>query len=345
MKYYFNEDGAAAISAYIDQYKPSQIVLLTDDHTRNYCLNLFKTSMNVKFTNVNIKPGDTVKNIGTLLQIWKNLMDIGADRKSLLINLGGGVISDIGGFAGATFKRGIKFIHIPTSLLGMVDAAIGGKNGINFLDTKNQIGTIVLPELIWINPEFLNTLPTTEFNSGFAEMLKHGLITDASYWQELIQYYKTPDPNNLSDLIQKSVRIKDAIIQKDPYEYGLRKLLNFGHTLGHGIESYLNYQKNHPITHGKAVAIGMVLEAYLSYKINGLDIQSATEIKETINLIYKPVLFKHQDIEAIIKLMRFDKKNENGKIKFVLLKNIGQANYNLEVPEKYIEEAFDFYQK
>ena len=345
MKYYFNEDGSAAISAYIDQYKPSQIVVLTDDHTRNFCLNLFKTNMNIKFTNVNIKPGDTVKNIGTLLQIWKNLMDIGADRKSLLINLGGGVISDIGGFAGATFKRGIKFIHIPTSLLGMVDAAIGGKNGINFLDTKNQIGTIVLPELIWINPEFLNTLPTTEFNSGFAEMLKHGLITDASYWHELIQYYKKPNPGKLSDLIQKSVRIKDAIIQKDPYEYGLRKLLNFGHTLGHGIESYLNYQKNHPITHGKAVAIGMVLEAYLSYKINGLDIQSATEIKETINLIYKPVLFKHQDIETIIKLMRFDKKNENGKIKFVLLKNIGQADYNLEVPEKYIEEAFDFYHK
>jgi len=345
MKYYFNEDGAAAVSAYIDQIKPSQIIVLTDDHTRNFCLNLFKTRLNIKFTNVNITPGDTFKNLKTLVQIWQNFMDLEIDRKSLLINLGGGVVTDIGGFAGATFKRGIKFIHIPTSLLGMVDAAIGGKNGINFLDAKNQIGTIILPELIWINPEFLNTLPSTEFDSGFAEMLKHGLITDASYWQELIQYYKKPDSKNLSDLIQKSVRIKDTIIQEDPYENGLRKLLNFGHTLGHGIESYLNYQKNQPITHGKAVAIGMVLEAYLSSIVNGLDIQSATEIKETINSIYEPVKFKSYDIKAIIKLMRFDKKNENGKIKFVLLKKIGQADYNLEIPEKYIEEAFDFYRK
>jgi len=345
MKFHFDDGGAKALNTLISDLNPSSIFILTDEDTQNYCLPVLSSIIDFEFTNVNIKSGDQFKNLDTLSSIWQELMDNGADRKSILINLGGGVVTDIGGFAASSFKRGIKFVHIPTTLLGMVDASIGGKNGINFMEHKNQIGTIVTPELVWINSIFLKTLPTNEFDSGFAEMLKHGLIADAGYWQDLIHYYSDKDGGLLNSLIKKSVDIKNHIISKDPKEQNIRKLLNFGHTLGHGIESYMNYQKKIKVSHGKAVAVGMVLASYLSHKINKIPISSVDEIKNVVNDIYPNLVFNKNEINEIIKLLQYDKKNVSGKVLFVLLQEIGKADYDYEVPEKYIFEAFDYYQK
>ncbi len=344
MTYYFELDGINALNDYIASYNPSKIFVITDDNTKKYCLNSFQNITKIKFTNVTFINGDSNKNLDTLSMLWKELMDKGADRKSLIINLGGGVVTDMGGFAAATFKRGLKFIHIPTTLLGMVDAAIGGKNGINFMTAKNQIGTIVQPEFIWIYTSFLKTLPQDEFISGYAEMLKHGLIADRSYWQELNIFYKKLDDEMLTKLIKTSVKIKDGIIKKDPFEQGMRKLLNYGHTIGHALESYMNYQQKLPLSHGKAVAAGMIIEAYLSYKTNNLSQTDLNDIKQSINAIYPVIKLPINDIKHIIELMQYDKKNENGKVKYVLLNSIGSADYNKEVGTSLLFEAFDFYQ-
>ncbi len=345
MAYYFENYGIDALHNYISEFNPSKIIVITDNNTQSFCLDYFKNLTNLEFTNVNIKNGDIHKNINTLSDVWKQLMKAGVDRKTLMINLGGGVVTDLGGFAAATFKRGLKFIHVPTTLLGMVDAAIGGKNGINFMEAKNQIGTIVQPEFVWIFTGFLKTLPEEEFISGFAEMLKHGLIADRAYWKDLISYAQNPNHNHLlPGLIKKSVTIKDHIIQEDPFEQGKRKLLNFGHTIGHALESFMNYQKNIPLSHGKAIAAGMIMEAYLSFKLNGLNQSDLAEIKQSINSLYPIINLSINEIKEIINLMRFDKKNENGVVKFVLVNRIGSADFNKEAPEQLLYEAFDFYQ-
>ena len=344
MSYYFQDAGIQALHNYIKDHDVSQIVVITDDNTKKHCLNTFQSITKLRFTNINFRDGDMNKNISTLTNIWKKLMTLNVDRKSLIINLGGGVVTDMGGFVASTFKRGVNFIHVPTTLLGMVDAAIGGKNGINFMNAKNQIGTIIQPEFVWIYTGFLQTLPCEQFDSGFAEMLKHGLIADRSYWNELFEFYKTSDNKILTKLIKTSVLIKDKIIKNDPLEKGMRKLLNYGHTVGHALESYLNYDKNIPLSHGKAVAAGMVIEAYLSYKLNGLERKDLDEIKRKINFIYPVIKLNNSDITEIIKLMRFDKKNEKGIVKYVLLNKIGSADFNMEVPEQLLFEAFDFYQ-
>ncbi len=345
MKYVYNQEGIEQVNNYINDVQPSKVFILTDYQTQKFCLPVIEKQINMEFTNVNFKNGDQYKNLETLQKVWRELIEADADRKSLLINLGGGVVTDLGGLAAATFKRGIKFIHIPTSLLGMVDAAIGGKNGINFQHLKNQIGTIVQPEIICIYPEFLKTLPKKEIASGYAEMLKHGLIKDKNYWQQLLENYNKENQVFPSHLIKRSVEIKNEIITQDPHEQNIRKLLNFGHTLGHAIESYLNYELNMPVTHGHAVAIGMILEAFLSNLNNGLSTKELVEITKSINLIYPYIDFDNQAINKIINLLKFDKKNENGKILFVLLKEIGKADFNKEVPTQDVIDAFDYYKK
>ena len=346
MKYFFNSNGIEALNKYIFQKNPSKIFVLTDTNTRVSCLPVFKNYFSFGFTNINTKSGDENKNINSLIAIWETLMKKGADRKSLLINLGGGVVTDIGGFAATGFKRGIDFIHIPTTLLGMVDAAIGGKNGINFMQAKNQIGTIVQPQFVWINTVFLDTLPQTELDSGFAEMLKHGLIADETYWNKLIanyHYFNNPQQPKVLNLIKKSVEIKDQVIKADPYEKGWRKILNFGHTLGHAIETHFNYNKKQKLSHGHAVAVGMILAAYLSEKITGLSMIKAEKIKKSLQVIYPKLDFRTDDIRIITDLLNFDKKNERGKINFVLLEQIGKPVLDQQVPDKLIIETFDFY--
>jgi 3-dehydroquinate synthase len=264
------------------------------------------------------------------------------DRDALVLNVGGGVVTDIGGFAASTYKRGIDFIHIPTTLLSMIDAAIGGKNGVNFMQAKNQIGNINQPEMVLINDKFLKTLPAHEFDSGFAEMLKHGLIADAKYFQQLIDY-KLNKEGSLLELIKKSVQIKHEVISKDPKEKGLRKILNFGHTLGHAIESLMTYQKQKPITHGHAVALGMILAGFISKKIQNLEFIDVIEIKKQLLSIFEKIIFSDNDISKIIELLKYDKKNTNGEIRFVLLEKIGKATFDQTVPNSIIQEAFQFY--
>jgi 3-dehydroquinate synthase len=322
--------------------KYSKIITIVDKNTNLYCLDALKKNITFETELITIPSGDANKNLNTLQSIWEQLLALGADRKALILNLGGGVVTDIGGFAASTYKRGVEFIHIPTTLLAMIDAAIGGKNGINFMQAKNQIGNINQPEMVLINDEFLKTLPAHEFDSGFAEMLKHGLIADAKYFQQLIDY-KLNNEGSLLELIKKSVQIKHEVISKDPKEKDLRKILNFGHTLGHAIESLMTYQKQKPITHGHAVALGMILATYISKELTDFAASDLIEVKKQILSIFKKIHFTNDDIVKIIDLLKFDKKNTNGEHRFVLLNKIGEANYDQVVSNQLIQEAFQFY--
>ena len=340
---YFNSEAYTALNRVLKEKNYSRIFILVDENTHRDCLPLFLSSVETKadLEIIEMEVGETHKTIDTCVQIWHALSEMGADRKSLLINLGGGVVTDLGGFVASTFKRGMEFINIPTSLLAMVDASIGGKTGVNLGVLKNQIGVINQPQMVLVMVDFLNTLDKREVSNGFAEMLKHGLIKDESYWSELkgVTTIKVLDP-----FIYKSILIKNNIVQQDPNEHNLRKILNFGHTLGHAIESYfLQKDKNAALLHGEAIAIGMIMEAFLSFKLCGLGKHQLEDIKNTILDRYEKVSFKKQDIEAILQLLKFDKKNSHGQINFVLLKFIGGAIIDQRVPIVLFEEAFAYY--
>ncbi len=339
---YFEELGLVALKQHIDGTNYSKIFVLVDTNTKEHCLPLFNAQSGLNFDAIiEIKSGEEHKTIQTCQIVWEALSNLGGDRKSLLINLGGGVVTDLGGFAASTFKRGIDFINVPTSLLAMVDAAIGGKTGVDFESLKNQIGVINQPKKIIILPEFLGTLEKRQIKSGFAEMLKHGLISDLDYWNELSVLISL---DQAAKHIQKSSEIKSSVVAQDPYETGLRKTLNFGHTLGHAIETYflMDFNKQ-SLLHGEAIAIGMILEAYLSHKLTGLSKLELDEIKQTFLHFYDSVSFDVNDIDAIISLLQHDKKNTHGQINFVLLKSIGKSTFDIKAPKEIIEKAFAYY--
>ena len=266
---------------------------------------------------------------------------MGGDRKSVLINIGGGVVTDLGGFVAATFKRGIDFINIPTTLLAMVDASVGGKTGVDLGNLKNQVGVIEQPKMVLIFPEFLNTLEERQLKSGFAEMLKHGLIMDDVYWNHLCA--DSGDAYQQAE-IKTSIKIKGAIVVQDPTEKNIRKKLNFGHTLGHAIESYfLKSTERETLLHGEAIAIGMVLEAYLSHKLTGLSKIELDEIKRNFAKQYAPVKFSKLEIDTILELLKHDKKNAHGNINFVLLNSIGNAVIDVKVSSEFLRESFLYY--
>ena len=271
------------------------------------------------------------------------MSELGADRKSIIINLGGGVISDLGGFVACTFKRGIDFINIPTTLLSMVDASIGGKNGVDLGNLKNQIGIIREPKAVIVDTQFLSTLPQNEMRSGLAEMLKHGLIFDKKYWDKF-KDLKSLNTDNLNELIHQSIEIKNEIVCEDLTENGIRKSLNFGHTLGHAIESYfLENDNKTSLLHGEAIAVGMILESFISREKELLTNEEYQEIKYIINDIFERVEFSQIDIEKIIELLIFDKKNEFGKVQFALLDGIGKIKINQESDNELIYKAFEDY--
>jgi 3-dehydroquinate synthase len=291
---------------------------------------------------IEIEAGEEMKNISTCVEIWSILADLGADRKSALLNLGGGVITDLGGFVASTFKRGIDFINIPTTLLGMVDAAIGGKNGVDLGALKNQIGVINAPKLVLIDTDFLETLPQNQMKSGLAEMLKHGLIFDKTYWN---QFKDLQDLNfdDLDQLIHRSVEIKNGIVCQDPTETGIRKALNFGHTLGHAIESHF-LETPTPLLHGEAIAVGMVLESYISKEKNLISENEYFEIKYTLLTVFGKHNFTQNDIEAILNLLIHDKKNEYGKVQFALINTIGANILNQNIDNETIINSFKEYE-
>ena len=289
--------------------------------------------------------GEVNKTIHTCVDVWNTLSEKGADRNSLLINLGGGVVTDLGGFVASTFKRGIPFINIPTSLLAMVDAAIGGKNGVDLGVLKNQVGVIKSPRVVIVDPVFLNTLPKQEITSGFAEMIKHALIDTQDYWEEL-QNFDVTNLKSTQNLIWKSIEIKNSIVLQDPNELGLRKVLNFGHTLGHAIESYCLEHKNRTsLLHGEAIAIGIILALYISSVLVGFDKHKLAQVTSFMTANFKGQAFNSQDIASIIALLIHDKKSNAGCVLFVLLEDFGVTKINKKVPNYLIEEAFDFYKK
>jgi 3-dehydroquinate synthase len=292
---------------------------------------------------IEIESGETEKNITTCVEIWSILTELGGDRKSLIINVGGGVITDIGGFVASTFKRGIDFMHIPTTLLAMVDASVGGKNGVDLGSLKNQIGVINVPKLVIIDTDYLSTLPQNEMRSGLAEMLKHGLIADADYWTKFKEL-NVIDFADFDELIYRSIEIKNEIVMQDPTENGIRKALNFGHTLGHAIESYfLENENKKTLLHGESIAAGMILESYISWQKKLLSAAEYIEIKNTINAVFETIVFEENDLKPILELLIHDKKNEYGKIQFTLLDGIGSIKINQEIENELIIKSFADY--
>ncbi len=340
---HFTEVAKATIRQFLKNTYYSKIFVLVDTNTKSNCLTTFKNIIERDVDEViEIKPGEEYKDIASCLKVWQELSDLGADRKSLLINLGGGVVTDLGGFVASTYKRGIDFINIPTTLLAMVDASIGGKTGVDLGVLKNQIGVINQPKMVLIFPNFLKTLEERQLNSGFAEMLKHGLISDSNYWAEL----NSSDNFSNTKYIQKSVLIKNEVVQQDPTEQGIRKKLNFGHTIGHAIESYfLKKPELETLLHGEAIAIGMILEAYFSHELCGLSKVDLNEIKTSFRKYFNKITFSSDDIEVIIDLLKHDKKNSHGNINFVLLTEIGSTTLDVKVPEDLFPKAFAYYRE
>jgi 3-dehydroquinate synthase len=342
---FFNEEGYSYLSELLLPTKYSKIFVLVDENTSQYCLPTFLANLatEIEIEIVEIENGEEFKNIETCMQLWQALTELGGDRKSILINLGGGVVTDLGGFVACTFKRGIDFINVPTTLLSMVDASIGGKNGVDLGQLKNQIGIIREPKAVIVIPSFLETLSQLEMRSGLAEMLKHGLIYDKNYWNKFKKLSEL-DGDDLSALIYESIEIKNKIVSEDLSENGIRKALNFGHTLGHAIESYfLENETKTKLLHGEAVAVGMILESHISMEKNLLSREEYHEIKYILKDMYDKVSFDKNDIEKIIELLIYDKKNEFGKIQFALLDGIGSIKINQEANNDLIYKAFDDY--
>jgi 3-dehydroquinate synthase len=340
---FFNETGYEKINLLISENNYSSIFILVDEHTNEYCLPKFLPNLatEIPIEIIEIEAGEEIKNITTCVEIWSILSELGADRKSLILNLGGGVITDIGGFIASTFKRGIDFINVPTTLLGMVDAAIGGKNGVDLGNLKNQIGVINVPKMLLISNDFLETLSQREMRSGLAEMLKHGLIYDKNYWEQFLDITKI-DFADFDTLIYRSIEIKNEIVKQDPTENGIRKALNFGHTLGHAIESHF-LESETPLLHGEAIAIGMILESFISKEKGLLSSQEFHQIKYIISNIYEPHNFSDEDIISIQNLLIHDKKNEYGKVQFALINGIGKIIINQSVENELIIKSFRDY--
>ena len=340
---YFDQEGYQAINQFIASKNPSVIFILTDTNTHEYCLPHFlpQIEATAQIEILEIPAGEANKQIDICVQLWSALAELNCDRNSLLINLGGGVVTDTGGFVASTIKRGIDFIHVPTSLLAMVDAAVGGKNGVDLGPLKNQIGVINPPPVIAIVPDFLNTLSERELHSGMAEMLKHGLIASKPHWDALVNNSEN-DLELLKTLIYESVAIKNDIVLSDPFEKGERKKLNYGHTIGHALESYYLEDAQLPdLLHGEAVVIGMIMAGYLSQELTGF--KHAAQLRKALLQRYAKIDLDKQIIPALLEIMKHDKKNVNGELRFVLLEDIGSSVVNIPVKEEMIADCFDFY--
>lgn len=337
------DDDFSALNQYLEQKKPSQIFILVDEKTHENCVPVLLANLetDVHYEIIEIESGEENKNIGTATQLWEILSEFEADRKSLMLNLGGGVITDLGGFVSSTYKRGIKFINIPTTLLAMCDASIGGKTGIDHQYLKNIVGTFAESEHILVYPEFLKTLDFRELRSGFAEMLKHGLIADVTHWNDLIKIEKLT-PETVSPHIENSMMIKENVVVKDFKEKNIRKTLNFGHTIGHAVES-LFLKASDSITHGEAVALGMIVETKISEIENLISAEISEHIIDNIRKFYPYISLEKFSNEEIINLMLNDKKNEHGKINFSILEGLGKCNFDYKVKQENIEKALQYY--
>lgn len=334
-----------ALATAIDECEHDRLFVLVDESTRELCLPLVDSLPVMKEAQVIcIGATDQHKNLESLTHVWQQLQQGGATRHSLMVNLGGGMITDLGGFAAATFKRGIQFINIPTTLLSMVDASVGGKTGINFGGLKNEIGVFCNAGSVILNTTFLKTLDDQNIRSGYAEMLKHGLISNERMWAELVSFdLGQPDLWQLQRMVADSVQVKEQIVKEDPTELGIRKALNLGHTVGHAFESLALQRK--PILHGYAVAFGLICELYLSTIKTGFPTDKMRQTVTFIRENYGHMTITCDDYPQLLELMTHDKKNFAGRINFTLLGGIGDIRINQTTTQKEIEEALDFYRE
>lgn len=331
----------------IAETEHDRVFVLTDDITQECCL----PKVAVLFakhnaTTITIRHNDTNKTLATLADVWTALQRGGATRHSLLVNLGGGMVTDLGGFAAATFKRGINFINIPTTLLAMVDAAVGGKTGINFGGLKNEVGAFANARYVIVNTCFLDTLDTANLCSGYAEMLKYSLISNAQMWAEHVNFdILQPDLAELQRMVAASIAVKERIVADDPHEHGIRKALNFGHTVGHALEEFSMQQSTTPpgiLLHGYAVAFGLIGELYISARKAGFPTARLHQTARFIRENYGAVAFTCDDYPTLLNLMRHDKKNTSDTINFTLLHDIGDIRINQTATDEEIREALDF---
>lgn len=340
------ENLETSLSCAIEKCPHDKLFILTDEHTQRFCLPSLKELPFLKNAiEICIRAEDVHKTLGTLAAVWMSLSEKGATRHSLLINLGGGMVTDLGGFAAATFKRGISYINIPTTLLAMVDASVGGKTGINFNGLKNEIGAFAPASSVLIETEFLRSLDAHNFFSGYAEMLKHGLISDTAHWTELLNFDSaTIDYVYLKQLVGRSVQVKEDIVEQDPFEHGIRKALNLGHTVGHAFES-MALAKDRPVLHGYAVAWGLVCELYLSHIKVGFPKDKMRQTIQFIKESYGVFSFDCKQYEELYTFMTHDKKNTSDSINFTLLKDIGDICINQTADKETIFEMLDFYRE
>ena len=341
---YFDAEAITKLGEYISHCKTSHksIVVLCDNHTLDYCLPVLQKHIPFPFIDkiLSIPFGEEHKTLETVANLWEQLFDNNIHRNTVLISLGGGVVCDLGGFVAATFKRGIDSVFIPTSLMAQVDAAIGGKTGFNFRQTKNQIGLFNFPENIFILPEFLETLPKREVLSGFAEMLKHGLIADASHWNELTEI-NFSSPTIQTQWIKRSVDIKTNICTLDPYEKYERKKLNFGHTIGHALESYF-LAKTSPLSHGEAVALGIVAETHISFQHGLINEQELAVISDTLQHLFPIPKINDIDFPTLFYYLQKDKKKTDENMNLTLLNSIGNALINQSATEQDIILSLEY---
>lgn len=329
---------------FLAQKKYSQFLVIADENTAQYCLPRLKAALGEQdFLLIHIPPGEQHKHIGTCQAIWQQMLEAGLDRRALVINLGGGVIGDMGGFCASTYKRGVDFVQVPTTLLSQVDASIGGKLGIDFGMVKNSIGVFCNPQAVFIDPAFLETLSAREIRSGFAEIIKHGLIQDATQWQH-IKSIRDLSKVNWIDLIVPSLLIKKYVVEEDPFERGLRKALNYGHTIGHAVEGFA-LETDKPLLHGEAIAIGMITEAWLSHQQGFLSPADLAEISAFFIEIYGHYTLHEENFAAYLRLMGNDKKNEGQKINFSLIGAPGQVHINCHAEAGAIMDSLRYYQQ
>lgn len=329
------------LAAVVKSLAVDRVFVLVDDNTAEFCLSRVDLSEYNPFV-IRIKAGDDFKTIDSAIGVWNVLVDNGATRSSLLINLGGGVVTDLGGFVAATFKRGMRFVNVPTTLLGVVDAATGGKTGVNFRGLKNEIGAFAKPERVLIDTRFFETLDFRNRLSGYAEMVKHALIADPILLEQTLGYdLDAFDGRRLSLLLKQNLDIKELIVERDPNEKGQRKALNFGHTMGHAFES-LSYEVGSPMLHGFAVMWGMVAELYLSFVKLKFDKNTLSKILAFAKEYYGAFPYTCKQYDRLYELMTHDKKNSGGQINFTLLAGVGDVRINQNMTKEEAFEALDY---
>ncbi len=323
----------------IDGLTPSSIIIIADSHTAVACVPLI-TKIIGSQSEVVIAPGDQHKSYASCQTIWSYMLEVGADRSCLVLNIGGGMICDLGGFAASCYKRGVRFGHIPTSLLAMTDAAIGGKTGINHAGYKNLIGQFEIPSFIWIDPDFLKTLPYQELSDGMAEVIKHAIVGSKALW-DLLSEIPDLDSINWLDLIAQSTRVKQQVVELDPFEKGARKALNYGHTIGHALEShYLNIKQ--PMPHGQAITLGMLAETRIAHQLGLLKIEDFQRIITLIMRLLRPSEVTLPQIEQVQHWLLGDKKKINGRLGYSLPESIGSCRWDVMVEDRFIAESLNW---